>query len=235
MRLGSLRSILSHTATLLLGVFIALLIISTVQLNSVATSGGSLHNALVPQTEKRVQEEQQQQNDELKAQISKLQQNSNNIISTGGTIYSNQKENSATGFLFENKKIREYHGKLLTNADLIRHAKIELTTNRCKQWGVVTTIFNPTDAISRVASLPNWCLVIVADLKTPQNFMSMFKTLQGGHQYQASMERVTYLSVEEQRKWETDASGPVSDYLYSIPWNHFCRKNIGYLFVSSSH
>ena len=63
MRLGSLRSILSHTATLLLGIFIALLIISTVQLNSVATSGGSLHNALVPQTEKRVQEEQRQQND----------------------------------------------------------------------------------------------------------------------------------------------------------------------------
>ena len=201
-----------------------------------ATSGGSLHNALLPQTEKRVQEEQRQQIDELNAQISKLQQNSSNIISAGGTIYSNnQKENSATGFLFENKKIREYHGKLLTNADLFHHTKIELTTNYCEQWGVVTTIFNPTDAISRVASLPNWCLVIVADLKTPQNFMSMFKTLQGGHQYQASMERVTYLSVEEQRKWETDASGPVSDYLHSVPWNHFCRKNIGYLFVSSSH
>ena len=213
-----------------------MLIISTAQLNSVATRGGSLQNALVPQTEKRVQKEQRQRIDKLKAQISQqLQQNSSNIISAGGTIYSNQKENSATGFLFENKKIREYHGKLLTNADLIRHPKIELTTNRCKQWGVVTTIFNPTDAISRVASLPNWCLVIVADLKTPQNFMSMFKTLQGRHQYQASMERVTYLSVEEQRKWQTDVSGPVSDYLHSIPWNHFCRKNIGYLFVSSSH
>ena len=146
--------------------------------------------------------------------------------------------NSATGKLFDNKRIREYSGKLLANYLPNTQPKIELIANSCKQWGVVTTIFDPTDAISRVASLLSWCLVIVADLKTPNNFMSMFKDLQEkkGQKYRANMDRVVYLSVEKQREWQNDVGdGPFASYMNSIPWNHFCRKNIGYLFVSSLH
>jgi hypothetical protein len=37
----------------------------------------------------------------------------------------------------------------------------------CDNWAVVTTIFPPSIAINNIAKLPNWCLVIVADIKTP--------------------------------------------------------------------
>ena len=37
----------------------------------------------------------------------------------------------------------------------------------CKNWAVVTTIFKLSDAVRKMAENPGWCLVIVADKKTP--------------------------------------------------------------------
>ena len=94
---------------------------------------------------------------------------------------------SSTGRLFEGTKFRSFQTRKGTrpsdnetnvNAtgrqDLLTSNNF---TNSCNKWGVVTTIFDPTFAIQRAASLPSWCLVVVADTKTPKNYMQKLQAL----------------------------------------------------------
>ena len=113
---------------------------------------------------------------------------------------------SSTGILFKNKKIRSYdgnknrffYGQLSSNLD------VQKLTNDCQRWGVVTTIFDPNEAIVRVATLPFWCLVIVPDNKTPHNYMQKLHTLMPNNDSQDSslsskyLDNVFYLSIEQQ-------------------------------------
>ncbi len=78
-----------------------------------------------------------------------------------------------------------------------------------KKYIIITSIFPPNEAIIQYAEMEGWDLVVVGDRKTPDNW-----------QY----ENVTYLSPKDQ-----------VDYGYAIaevlPWNHYCRKMIGYLYA----
>ncbi len=74
---------------------------------------------------------------------------------------------------------------------------------------VVTTINYPTESLKRLASIPGWRLIVVADQKTPADW---------------SLDFCDFLSVEEQYKL------PYRIIRY-LPWNHYCRKNIGYLYA----
>ena len=40
----------------------------------------------------------------------------------------------------------------------------------CDRWAVMTTIFQPTEAVRRQVQLPGWCLVVVGDKKTPPEY-----------------------------------------------------------------
>lgn len=77
------------------------------------------------------------------------------------------------------------------------------------KWIVVTTIQYPTPALKKLASLPDWQLIVVGDKKTPQDW---------------HLDNCIYLDVEKQKQLS-----------YSIipllPWNHYSRKNIGYLYA----
>jgi len=85
----------------------------------------------------------------------------------------------------------------------------------CKQWAVVTTIHNATTAMYDFVEMKDWCMVIVSDMKTPP--------------YTIGSDRVVILDVEEQRKMaENEYFGK---FFSHIPWNHFGRKNIGYLYA----
>jgi hypothetical protein len=78
------------------------------------------------------------------------------------------------------------------------------------KWIVVTTINRPTVAIERIAKLAadGWRTVIVGDRKTP-------------HWH---MDGMDFLSVDRQRA----EFGRLADL---IPYNHYCRKNLGYLWA----
>ena len=80
-----------------------------------------------------------------------------------------------------------------------------------KKWIVVTTINPPTDAIEAISGLANagWSAVVVGDRKTPAGW---------------SATNIDYLSVEEQKS----LFGDLADI---IPYNHYCRKNLGYLYA----
>lgn len=81
------------------------------------------------------------------------------------------------------------------------------------KWIVVTTINPPTEAIDVMSKLTRqgWSVVVVGDRKTPANWAAP---------------GIDYISVEDQRA----KFGELSEI---IPYNHYCRKNLGYLYAIS--
>lgn len=88
----------------------------------------------------------------------------------------------------------------------------------CTKWSVVTTIFNVSEAVIQVANLgPEWCLVVVGDKKTPP------------YELPDSTSEVVVLTADDQSK--IAAKHPKVRLLRMLPWNHFGRKNFGYLYA----
>lgn len=76
-----------------------------------------------------------------------------------------------------------------------------------KKQIVITSIFLPTEAVRRFASMPGYQLTVVGDQKTPLNW---------------SCPGVRYMSVANQLQNESTLSR-------HLPWNHYSRKMLGYL------
>ena len=126
---------------------------------------------------------------------------------------------AVTGSVFHGKKMRHFTGTGWRN---IRIQKTAAHYSRCAKWNVVTTIFAPSEAVKRAAAQPGWCTVIVADLQTPNDYLS-----KGGFE---GNEKVHFLSVEQQRLWAQEG-GAVGEFVRILPYNHFVRKNLGYLYA----
>lgn len=78
-----------------------------------------------------------------------------------------------------------------------------------ENWIVVTTIQYPTEQLKKIAQIPDWRLVVVGDKKTPVDWY---------------LENCDYLSPERQLELGYELTN-------LLPWNHYSRKNIGYLFA----
>jgi hypothetical protein len=89
--------------------------------------------------------------------------------------------------------------------------------NNCDRWAVVTTINPPTESVKSVAALNDWCLVIVGDTKTPDDYLQ----LAGWN----DRPDVVFLSATQQREQLTHA------FVQRIPFRSFARKNVGFLFA----
>ena len=131
--------------------------------------------------------------------------------------------NSATGKLFSGAKIRRYTDNRVQfehKASNGTRALGQPTALTCKQWSVVTTIFEPSPSIIATAALSDWCMVIVADRKTDMRPYHANAAFTAGN--------VVLLDVSSQQQmaehWE---------FVRMSPWNHFARKNIGYLYAIS--
>lgn len=126
---------------------------------------------------------------------------------------------ATSGKLFKGEKVAEYKGqrkfdKVELNHKALKH-EFKLNSLRCDKWAVVTTIFEPSDAIKRQAQMPDWCLVVVGDKKGPKSF-----------NIEVPLKNFVFLTVALQEKMQ--AHFPL---LNSLPWNHFGRKNVGYLYA----
>lgn len=77
------------------------------------------------------------------------------------------------------------------------------------KWIVVTTIQYPTPQLKKLAALEGWHLLVVGDKKTPKDW---------------SLDNCEYLDPKKQQ----ELGYRLADLL---PWNHYCRKNIGYLYA----
>jgi hypothetical protein len=129
-----------------------------------------------------------------------------------------------TGSVFSGSVVRTFAGKTRLQDEAMAagpqftlplHPKSKL----CEKWGVVTTINAPTESILTFAALKDWCLVIVADTKTPtDSYFQLAKDHVNG--------RVVFLSVEDQQDMAIH-----SLFVKMIPYKSFARKNIGFLFA----
>ena len=72
---------------------------------------------------------------------------------------------------------------------------------------VITSIFNPTDAVISYSKMNNFKLIVVGDKKTPANWYC---------------NNVDYISAIDQEKLDFKLAK-------ILPYNHYCRKMLGYL------
>jgi len=77
-----------------------------------------------------------------------------------------------------------------------------------KKFIVITTIFQPAEAVRRFAEMSDYQLVVVGDKKTPQDWYSP---------------NTKYLSVDE--------GSDLWNMYKHLPFNHYCRKMLGYLYA----
>lgn len=87
-----------------------------------------------------------------------------------------------------------------------------MKNRQTKKWIVVTTINHPTKAMQRIAEIVaanEWRCVVVGDKKTPDGW---------------SMPGIDYLSYDDQIR----NFGRLAEL---IPVNHYCRKNLGYIYA----
>lgn len=121
----------------------------------------------------------------------------------------NEATSGVSGHVFTGEQTRTFT-KRLQNTRMIPMNR----THICSKWAVVTTINAPTLSIHKVMNQTNLCVVIVADRKTPTK---EYRELES--------ERIYFLSVEKQEKMQDMA------ITTELPWNHFGRKNLGYLYA----
>jgi hypothetical protein len=84
-----------------------------------------------------------------------------------------------------------------------------------RKWAVCTTIFSPSEAIKGVVALQGWMVVVVGDTSSVD--------------FNFTAPNLVYLSVKDQQAFLAPL-GQLGDLL---PWKHFGRKNVGYLYAIS--
>ena len=88
---------------------------------------------------------------------------------------------------------------------------------QCERWAVMTTIFEVSDAVRRQVRLRNWCLVVVADKRSPKTYETGWMPGEGN-------EAVVYLTPDDQMAMK-------NEFADTLPWNNFGRKNVGFLYA----
>ncbi len=78
-----------------------------------------------------------------------------------------------------------------------------------KKYIVITSIFEPTEAVKLFAKIKGYQLIVVGDKKSPKNW---------------KCDNVIYLSIKDQDKMNFGI-------LKQLPYNHYCRKMVGYLYA----
>ena len=129
-------------------------------------------------------------------------------------------ESAATGQTFTGKQVRNFPAEQFKFAffdSSKQNHKITTMEPSCERWGVMTTIFKPSEALRRWVRVEGWCLVIVGDRKTSQKYKTGWTHGEGN-------DAVIYLSPEDQEALNLK-------FVDALPWNNFGRKNVGYLYA----
>lgn len=152
----------------------------------------------------------------------------------GKTSDSTSLVSAATGQRFAGNKVRKFQGSRRTKTRN-KNSKEDVASlqpfladhqalyQKCDKWAVVTTIYGPTNATKLVGDNPEmreWCMVVVADTKTPETYMTDAGWDMGRNG------KVVFLSVAEQLKLAKQVP-----FVKQTPFRSFARKNIGYLYA----
>ena len=152
-------------------------------------------------------------------------------------------DSATSGKVFLGERIRAYKGErqfLIADnraRDTIPRPAENNDSISCTKWNVVTTIFEPTESVKRASNVKGWCTVIVADTKTPLDYMENLRSSSRSSNDENIAKNqngdfIVFLSVEDQLAWiEDDRESAVAKFLEALPFRHFARKNIGYLYA----
>ena len=122
----------------------------------------------------------------------------------------------ATGKAYRARRVRSYSGRLHFGGErLPRYQPYATPNTSCARWCVFTTINPPTRAVKQCAALRGWCVVVVGDKKSPPAY-ELSKARNQTH--------VVYLGPAAQEALPYRI-------VKLLPWNHFGRKNIGYVYA----
>ena len=127
------------------------------------------------------------------------------------------RESLVTGQAFSGKATRVFKGKKAFGNYEMKHSASNFMEPSCKRWAVVTTIFEPSEAVRRQVRLEGWCLVVVADESSAKEYNTGWTKGEGNG-------AVIYLTPEEQKAMK-------SPFVDALPWNHFGRKNAGFVYA----
>jgi len=98
----------------------------------------------------------------------------------------------------------------------------------CRHWGVVTTIFDPSQAVKKFVqdtqAHEGWCLVVSGDHKGPLAYDTTSSPTQ------PEIKNVVFLAAEHQRELAQHIP-----FVGLMPWNHFARKNVAYLYAIANN
>lgn len=165
-----------------------------------------------------------------------LQSNHINTVSRHGADEASSKEARGignSGVLFKGDKIRTYTGQRFFtdyNSDLATHllrsghGALGTNASHCNRWSVVTTIFEPSDAVKQQAKLKDWCLLVVGDKKGPSSYPLDPPPATAANHSGVKPPVHVFLSADDQLAME-----PHLPFAKLLPWNHFGRKNLGFL------
>jgi hypothetical protein len=132
-----------------------------------------------------------------------------NVLQSGGSDIIS----GVTGRLFRGDVIRRF-GSAMFGGDATQAVPAANPSGFVAQkWAVCTTIHPPSDAILGFGKLQDWALVVVGDEGTPA-----FPDLGS---------RAVMLDAAAQRRMAHDFAG----LFELLPWRHFGRKNVGYLYA----
>ena len=123
-----------------------------------------------------------------------------------GTLFSGAKQRTYTG-----ARIAGTQGAISATSSTNGEGRSSQPAGHSKQWAVVTTINPPTKAITDVAALPGWSVVVVGDVSSAP--------------FNVSATNVVFLSAEAQKQ----LAAPYASFAGLLPWKHFGRKNLGFL------
>ena len=118
---------------------------------------------------------------------------------------------ATTGLLKGLTRIRTFHTNFRHQTEIASSLTELSGTPNCEKWVVVTTIYPVGKPLKQLQKLPDWCVVVVGDEKSPKDFH-----LDG--------QRSVYLDTATQERLGYQI-------LKHTPWSSFSRKNIGYMFA----
>lgn len=135
----------------------------------------------------------------------------------------NNEQSATTGRLFKGEQVNRYDRIYIEFSNYEEDSQKKYQENSdtfgfpemyCKKWNVLTTIFGPTTAMLKQIQLDGWCTVVVGDKKGLSNYEFPEDA------------KCIYLDVNKQIELTKNYT-----FIEKIPWNHFGRKNIGYLYA----
>lgn len=133
-------------------------------------------------------------------------QGSTAVTGVSGSIFKGGSVNTFTGPLL-------FAGTQQTTAETAARAALLSQGLWSAKWAVCTTIFRPSEAIMGVAAMEGWMVVVVGD--------------KGSADFNFTAPNLVYLTTKDQQALLRPL-GQLGDLL---PYKHFGRKNVGYLYA----